>query len=126
MGYIPNPIPLVIVKVAGYTVTGIILNRVFKKDVFPILIGVVRTITGLAVGAFTILLAALITPYVWYLGLRIAVWYLIIWYFYERKGWSDSTFRIGLLVGVASSFLIDGILFLLSYMFHDLMLIPWC
>jgi hypothetical protein len=125
-GSIPNPIPLIIVKVAGYTVAGILLNRTFKKGVFPVLIGIVRTIAGLLLGLLTIVLAAVISPIIWYVVLRIGVWYLLIYYFYERKGITDPTFRIGLLAGVACSFAIDGILYLLSSIFPDIMLIPWC
>ena len=125
-GSIPNPIPLVIVKFVGYTVFGVILNRIFKKEVFPVLFGVARTITGLLLGLLTILLAALITPVLWYVLLRIGVWYLLIWYFYERRGYSDKTFRIAVLSGVTWSFLLDGILYALSSIFPDSLSIPMC
>ena len=125
-GSIPNPVPLLVLKVVGYSVAGVVLNRIFKKNVCPIWFGVFRTVVGLGLGLLTILLAALITPVVWYVILRIGIWYLMIWYFYERKGYSDKTFRIAVLLGIAWSFLLDGILYLLSSIFPDSFLIPMC
>ena len=126
MGYIPNPIPIVIVKVVGYTVAGVILNKIFKKDVFPVLFGIVRTVSGLTLGLLTIALSAIISPYLWYVGLRIVVWYILIWYFYERKGISDKWFRIALLIGIGWSFLIDVILYWIFETLPDSMRIPMC
>ena len=126
MPYLPNPIALAGIKLVSYTLSGVALNRLFKKKVNPLLFGGVRAIAGLVFGLFTIPLAVLITPYVWYVGLRIVVWYFVIRYFYEPKGLSDKTFRIAVFCGILWSFLLDGIFALLYEAFPDLMHIPWC
>jgi hypothetical protein len=126
MPYLPNPIPVVVVKVVGYTISGFIFNRFFKRDVNPLLFGGVRAVAGLGFGLITIPLAIIITPYIWYIGLRVVVWYFALRYFYEPKGYIDTTLRIAVLVGIAFSFALDGILYLLQLALPDMMSIPWC
>jgi hypothetical protein len=126
MPYLPNPIPVVAVKIVGYSLSGFVFNRIFRKEVNPLLFGGSRAIAGLVFGLITIPLAVIITPYLWYVGLRVLVWYLALRYFYEPEGYSDKTFRIAVLIGIAISFFLDGLLYLLQLAFPDMMSIPWC
>ena len=127
MAHIPNPFALFAVKVAGYIVAGVVLNKTFKKDVFPPFFGIIRAIAGLALGLLTIPLAAIMTPYLWLVVLRIIVWYVLIYYFfYKSSDCSQKTFRIAVLCAVVWSFVLDGMLELLSLVLPGSMEIPFC
>jgi hypothetical protein len=125
MPSLPNPIALLALKLGGYTVAGAVLNRVFKKEVFPPLFGIVRAFSGLALGLITIPLATY-SPNLWLVGLRIAVWYFLIRFFYRSSDASNKVFYLAVLGGVVYSFILDGVLVLLSFLIPGSWIkIPW-
>jgi hypothetical protein len=97
------------IKLVGYSAAGWVLSRAYKRpDRNPIIVGVVRTLIGMAAGAAYAWLAFSIgasyrgtalpdyAGWVYMAGLlpiRIAEWWLLIWLFYDRrfeqpaKGW---------------------------------------
>lgn len=95
------------VKMAGYSMAAHQFNNLYqKKETSPFLIGGVRTLIGMAVGAiyffsWTTLHAGSVShPRAYYGGLvllRFVEWWAIIWLFYDRqfqqqyKGWRMAT-----------------------------------
>lgn len=79
------------VKLGGYTLAGLYLNRKYRANTNPLLFGAVRTAVGVVAGigiAATLDSLGLMGSGALYLALlpvRLAVWYFLIDAFYERR-----------------------------------------
>ena len=105
------------VKMAGYSMAAHQFNNLYqKKETSPFLIGGVRTLIGMAVGAlyfftWTTLHAGSVSHPLYYLSglvpLRFIEWWALVWLFYDRplkqrgKGWGMAT------AGTLWSFFLD-------------------
>lgn len=125
MPSLPNPVVFIALKLGGYTVAGVLLNKLFKKEAFPPLFGIARFLAGLGLGVITIPVATY-SSYLWIVGLRIVAWFALIYFFYRPQNDLNRTFYLAVLGGVAYSFVLDGILSLISLIFPgSQMKIPW-
>jgi hypothetical protein len=131
MPYLPNPITFIGLKFAGYTIAGTALSIFYKSKTNPFLFGLVRVVTGLGLGLFTgiifsPLFANAIAAYIWLISLRLFVWGILLWYFYERKSFKVWRFALLIALGTGWSFLLDLGSDYLTKMYPDQMQIPWC
>lgn len=133
MPFIPNPLVIAGVKLAGYAVAGAVLDRKLGGRVNPWVFSIIRVGSGLLLGIVTLpVVAALDTGYgnlemlLWLLTTRLIIWSALIWALFEFPNYSRKRFAIAVMLCVAWSFALDGVLYLIEWQFPDVMNIPWC
>jgi hypothetical protein len=133
MPYIPNPLPILAVKLVGYTAAGAVLRKHYGGGPHPILFGVIRVVCGFFLGLLTLPVVAFfgddggnMALFVWLFISRLVVWTGLVFLMFEHNSISK-TGRVTVVgLGIAWSFLLDGLLYLLDQISPGIMSIPMC
>jgi hypothetical protein len=132
MPFLPNPIPILVVKIVGYSIAGFVLQKTYQSRFHFLLFAVVRIFAGLLVGLFTLLLFAKYFKdqnyyfILWLILVRLIVWGIVIKLIFERTNFSLARFCLAVFLGILWSFFMDGIIYALEQKFPDFMQLPFC
>ena len=130
MPYLPNPIPVLGLKFAGYSVAGTVLRLIYRGGINPFLFGLIRVVAGLALGFITLpFVAGSLNErafFIWLLSIRLVVWGALVWLFFERKRLKIWRFVVVVALGSCWSFALDKIFEVLMGLFPDFMQVPFC
>ena len=133
MPYLPNPIPILAVKFVGYTVAGAALRKTYGNGPHPLLFAVVRVACGFFLGLVTLPVIAVFADaggnaalFIWLFVTRSIIWSALVFAMFERNTLSPKRFITVVFFGIALSFALDGILYLLDLVFPGIMSIPMC
>lgn len=134
MPYIPNPIPILAVKFVGYTIAGAALRGKYRGGPHPLLFGLIRVACGFVVGLLTVPVLSMGSNegsdnigllFLWLLITRLIVWSVLVSVMFHRASVSRVQRLVIILLGIAWSFALDGVIYVLDRQF-DIFWIPMC
>ena len=132
---IPYSAEVALIKLAGYTVAGAVLRRVYGSRFNYLVFGLLRFVAGSIVWIFIGLLLAAIIPPEKYANVdslallpeRIIVWVgliFVVFQVFHPKGLGR--FCLCVLAGIGWSYCLDGVVALLRWLIPSIGTTPWC